>query len=333
MFKRVLAIWMLGMATAAAQDAKPVQLQELATLLSPITLTAPAEVVSANRSRLSARIEARIEAMHVDVGDTVDKGRVLVTLDCSDHELALQSAEAALQGATARLQRAQQLLERSESLAQKTLISPDVLEQRQTEEQAAQAETRRAQATLQQAELGVDRCRVTSPFDAVVAERLAGVGELALPGTPLLELVDVQSIEVSAQVAPEEHQALRASPRVYFRYLGAEHELRVARLVPLIDPVTRTSEARLTFTADGAPVGASGRLVWHDKEPGIPANLVLQRDGRRGIFIARDGRAVFHPLPEAEEGRPAAVSLADDTLVITDGRRTLRDGDTIIVAD
>lgn len=332
MLKRVLAIWMLSTAAAAAQDAKPVQAQELAALLSPITRTAPAEVVSANRSRLSARIEARIDAMHVDVGDTVEKGQAVVSLDCSDHELALQSAEATLQSASARLQRARQLVARSESLAKKTLISPDLLEQRQTEEQAAQAETQRARVALQQAELAIDRCRVTSPFDAVVTERLAGLGELARPGTPLLELVDVQTIEVSAQVTPDDQDALRASPRLYFRYLDAEHDLRIARLVPVIDPVTRTIEVRLTFTAGGAPVGASGRLVWHD-QPGIPAGLVLERDGQYGIFLARDGRAVFHPLPGAEEGRPAAVSLADGTLVVTDGRRTLRDGDAITVVD
>lgn len=333
MFKRVLAVWMLAMAPAVAQDARPVQVQKLSTLLSPITLTAPAEVVSANRSRLSARIEARIDTLHVDVGDTVEKGRSLVTLDCSDHELALQGTEATLQGATARLQHARQLVARSESLAQKTLISPDVLEQRQTEEQAAQAETRRARVALQQAELTVDRCRVTSPFDAVVTERLAGLGELARPGTPLLELVDVQTIEVSAQVAPEHHDALRASARLYFHYLGVQHDLRIARLVPVVDPVTRTNEVRLAFTAEGAPVGASGRLAWHGRDPVIPAHLVVQRDGQSGIFIARDGHAVFHALPDAEEGRPAAVTLAEDTLIVTDGRRSLRDGDAIDIAD
>lgn len=333
MFKRVLALWMLGTAAAGAQDAKSVQVRELSTLLSPITLTAPAEVVSANRSRLSARIEARIEDIRVAVGDTVSEGDLLVALDCSDHEIARQRADAALEGATARLQRARQLVERSEALAEKTLLSPDLLEQRQTDKLAAQAEARQARAALQQADLAVERCRVTSPYEGVVTERLAGAGELARPGTPLLELVDVQTIEVSAQVAPAELDNLRTSPRLYFRFQDTEYDLRVARVVSVINPVTRTNEVRLTFDADRVPVGASGRLVWHDKDPGIPASLVVQRDGRSGIFIARDGRAVFHPLPDAEEGRPAAVSLPADTRIVMDGRRTLRDGDPVAVSN
>jgi len=333
MYKRFLAIWILGMGTVGAQQATPVQVRELATLLTPIEHTAPAEVVSANQSRLSARIEARIEEIHVDVGDAVASGELLVSLDCADHQLARQSAQAALAAASARFQRARQQLARSEPLAQKTLLSRDLLEQRQTAELAARAETRQASAALRQVELAVERCGVTSPYTGVVTERLAGLGELARPGTPLLELVDVQAIEVSAQVTPSDHDDLDVSPRLYFHFRGSEYDLRVARTVAVIDPLTRTNEVRLTFIAERAPVGASGRLVWQHRHPGVPAGLVVRRDGRSGIFIARDGRAVFHPLPAAEEGRPAVVTLAGDTPVIVEGRQRLQDGDAIAVPD
>lgn len=332
MIIRILAIGTLGIAAAAAQDATPVQVRELSALVSPIAFTAPAEVVSANRSRLSARIEARIERIPVDVGDTVEAGQEIVVLDCADHELARQRAEAELSSARVQLKRAGRQLTRSESLARSSLLSEDLLEQRQTEREAAEAEARRAQIALDQAELSVSRCRIESPFRGVVTERLAARGELARPGTPLLEIVDVQTVEVSAEVFPSEQVHLDASPTVSFEFLGEAYPLRVKRRSEVIDPVTRTREVRLGFVDQRAPVGASGRLLWYGKNPGIPANLLVQRDDQLGVFVFRDGRAVFHPLPAAEEGRPAMVDLPPETLIVTDGRQGLRDGDALDIA-
>lgn len=317
----------------AERQAVPVQVRPLSELLIPIVFTAPAEVISANRSRLSARIEASIEKMLVDVGDNVRTGQPLVVLDCTDHELARRRAEAELLRAEAQSRRAAQQLTRSESLARDTLLSEDLLEQRQTEKEAAEAEARRARAVLEQAKLSVERCRIDSPFEGVVTERMAAQGELARPGTALLEIVDLQSVEVAAQVFPVELSQLDASPRVFFRFLDENYPLRVDRRVSVIDPVTRNVEVRLKFEDSRAPVGASGRLIWHGKDPGIPAGLLVQRDDELGIFIARDGRAVFHPLPRAQEGRPASVDVPEESLVVTDGRQALRDGDRLNIAN
>lgn len=326
-------MWLLGIAAATAQEGTPVQVRDLAELLSPVVFTAPAEVVSANRSRISARIEARIESMPVDVGDSVERGDEIAVLDCADHELAYQRAEAELQTARAQLLRARQQLARSESLAPKQLLSEDLMEQRRTELEAAQANARRAQIVLDEAGLAVSRCRIQSPFDGAVTERLAARGELARPGTALLEIVDLQSIEVAAQVFPAELTHLDASPRTVFRFLNEDFPVRLARRTPVIEPVSRTQQVRLSFVERTAPVGASGRLVWHGKDPGIPASLLVQRNEELGVFIARGDKAVFHPLPRAQEGRPAMVDLPPDTRIVTDGRQGLRDGDVLDVID
>lgn len=333
MIQRILTIWLLGLSVAAAQEATPVNVRELSRLTSPVLFTAPAEVVSANRTRISAQIQAIIDSMPVDVGDTVERGDGLVVLDCTDHELARQRAEAELQSARAQLQRARQQLDRSEALAPRQLLSEDLLEQRQTEKEAAEAGARRAQTALDEAALGVSRCRIESPFAGAVTERLAARGELARPGTPLLEVVDLDSVEVAAPVFPAELAHLAASPRMVFSFLNEEYPVTIERLTPVIDPASRTQQVRLSFVGRGAPVGASGRLVWHGSDPGIPASLLVQRGDALGIFIARDGKAVFHPLPGAREGRPAMVDLPPDTPVVTDGRQRLRDGDPLAVDD
>lgn len=333
MIRRILTIWLLGLSAAAAQEANPVNVRELSTLTSPVLFTAPAEVVSANRTRISAQIQATIESMPVDVGDTVERGDELVVLDCADHELARQRSEAELQSARAQLQRARQQLDRSETLAPRQLLSEDLLEQRRTEKEAAEAGARRAQTALDEAALLISRCRIESPFAGAVTERLAARGELARPGTPLLEIVDLDNVEVAAPVFPAELSHLADSRRTVFSFMNEEYPVAFERRTPVIDPVSRTQHVRLKFMERGAPVGASGRLVWHGRDPGIPASLLVQRGDTLGIFIARDGKAVFHPLPGAREGRPAIVDLPPDTPIVTEGRQGLRDGDPLAVDD
>lgn len=335
--KRSIAPWLAGLAVvcaqAVAQDARPVKVEPLSALLTPVVHTASAEVVSANRSRISAQIEARIESIAVDVGHEVERNQLIVELDCSEHELALQRVEAELQSAESRLQRARQQLTRSESLARDTLLSEDLLEQRQTESEAAAADVRRARVAVQQAELTVERCGIESPFDGAVTERLASRGELARPGTPLLEIVDLRSVEVSAEIFPAEQSDLRDSAVIAFRFLDHDYPLRIERFSPVIDPLSRTMEARLSFSGRPAPVGASGRLVWRGPNPGVPASLLVQRDDTLGVFVARNGKAAFHELPGAQEGRPAAVDLPPGTLLVTEGRQGLSDGDPLNVID
>jgi hypothetical protein len=117
-----------------------------------------------------------------------------------------------------------------------------------------------------------------------------------------------------------------------FRHGGNDYPVTVRALGPQIDPIRRTREVRLTFEHRSALPGATGRLVWSNGSM-LPADLLVRRDNRLGVMLAADGRARFHPVPEAREGRPAPVTLPPESLVITDGRFSLRNGDAIRLAN
>jgi len=52
-----------------------------------------------------------------------------------------------------------------------------------------------------------------------------------------------------------------------------------------------------------------------------------------GVFLNQGGNALFHALPEALEGQPAAIDLAGDSQIILQGRWGLQDGDPVRTAD
>jgi len=327
-----LALAALLLAPAAQADAQqpiPVRTQLLGELLSPQRYSAPATVKPFNRPQLAAEVTGRILHMPVRVGEQVSQDQLLVELDCRVHEQREKTAAAATSRARAQRQLADAQLQRAQNLKRNSSISEELLDQRRTELLSAQAELRSQQALLQLAQIDVERCHISAPFDALVSQRLASEGGLANPGTPLLELVQLSQLEVSAEVRAHEADTLAEANGPSFLYQQQRYPLRLRALPPLIDERSRTREARLQFSGESAPVGAAGRLVWSSRERLLPAHYLVRRGEQLGVFVARAGKAAFVALPAAREGQPAAVALADDERLITEGRQRLGDGDPI----
>lgn len=295
-------------------------------------LSAQAQVTSRNISRISAEIAARIEALPVEAGQRIPANKVVARLDCRDSRIALQQAQAQLANADARLRLAEQQLKRSEDLAANNFISGDALDQRRTEVNVIQAERQLSHAQVQAAQRNVSKCVVVSPFDAVVEAELANVGELASPGTPLLTLWDMNSLEVSAEVQQKDADSLSRADSIILETPEANFPLALKRVSPALNTSARTREARLGFVKDTPHPGASGRIRWRTDESYLPAEYVLLREGRYGVFVQEANKARFIALPDAQEGRPVMVSLPLDTFIISEGRFALRDGQEISVS-
>ena len=321
---------LLSMSAYAVDEGPiPVRTERLDNLLSAQTYSAPATVEPLNRPRLTAEVDGRIERLRARIGDRVNAGDLLVELDCRVHEQREKNVAAALARANAQWAFAKQQYKRAENLQRKRNISEELLDQRRSEQTSANAEVDAQKAQLALAEIDVERCRITAPFDAVVSDRLASEGDLANQGTPLLELVQMDRAEVSAEVRVQEAETLFQARDPQFEYQQTRLPLRLRALPPLVDERTRTREARLEFADRTAPVGSAGRLIWQSAERLLPAYLLVRRNDRLGVFITNDGKAHFVALPEAREGQPARTDLPGETRLITEGRQRLQEGDAV----
>jgi len=323
----LLAAMFSGMSSA---EPVPVRTETLGNLLSPMAYSAPATVKPFNRPQLTAEVTGRILHMPIRVGETAEAGQVLVELECEVHEQKERTALAAVQRARVQTQFSVAQLKRAEGLKQKSSITEEFLEQRRTELAIARADLATQLAQRELAGFDVQRCRISAPFDALISKRLGSEGSLATPGTPLLELVQLSQLEVSAELRANQAESLADTEKPVFRYQGADYPLRLRVLPPLIDERTRTREARLVFTGKSAPVGAAGRLHWSSTARQLPAHFLVRRGDQLGIFLARENTAEFVAIPGAREGQAANIALDDDELLITEGRQRLNHGDQIL---
>ena len=294
-------------------------------------LSAPATTLSLNESRISAETSGRILALKPRVGDQIKVGDTLAELDCRDNTVHQKQAEAALQAAAARVTLAERQFTRSQSLRKAKNISEELYNQREADVATSRADLLAQRAQLDEAKLNVERCILQAPFDAVVLERLTSEGEWISPGQGVVRLLDNQQLEVSAQIPVDLTESLTHASGIMFEDNHGQYPLQLRILLPVVETRGRNREARLLFPGDTALPGSSGRILWQDPQPHLPADLPVRRNGIIGIFKPNGGTAEFIPLDNALEGQPVAIDLPAGTEIIIEGRRNLDDGDSISV--
>jgi RND family efflux transporter MFP subunit len=199
-------------------------------------------------------------------------------------------------------------------------------------EQAAQAETQRANAAAQLAQVKqqLDAADVRSPFVGVVSARDVNVGDVIQPGMPLYAVVDLTALQLEASVPADRIAAVRVGAPLTFLLNGYGSRTfagRITRINPVADPSTRQVSVYAELpNPGGALVGglfATGRIVTTTVEGlSIPAAALDTRGLRPSVLRVRHG---------AVERVDVAVGLRDDLaerLEITSG---VAAGDTLLL--
>lgn len=323
-----IALCLITLLCSPALAAAPaaIKSQPLSDLAIYPQREASAQVVSLNLAKLSSELNARIDRILVEPGQRIAKGAVIAQLDCADIEIAALRAQAALESAQARLTLAQQQLQRSTELAAKHFISPSALDAKQTDVAVMKADVKLNAAARAAARRDAGKCILRSPYPAIVEARLAQVGELASPGTPIVQLWDTSRMQLSAQVQAADADSLpRAQP--VFVSQGKTFAVKLLRVSPAVNLAARTREARFEFGKTAPAPGSNGVLRWRDPRAFIPADYLVRRNQQLGLFVVNGQQARFVAIPDAQEGRPAlAAVLPNDTRIATEGRFTLQDG-------
>lgn len=337
--KAIIICWMLlsgSLATAEGESyvskAIHVKVEPLADIEIYPKRTAPASVVTLNDSMVAAQITGTVKTILVGVGQRVKKNDLLVSIDCSDHRTHLERMNALVKSSEARLTLAKSQLRRVKALMSDKYVPENLMAQREAEFTQASADIISSKVQVKVAALAVNRCKIRAPFDAVVMDRKTNVGELASPGVPLLRLIDVSRLQVSAEVNPRDVSSLERSKVVNFSYRDKEHVLRLRRVNEVISFASSTQQARFNFyKKDNRPaIGAEGYVTWESRDAHILPRYIVRRNEQLGVFVVQGDMAKFMPLVNADEGRPAKIKFAKDTPIIVKGYARLNDGDIIL---
>jgi RND family efflux transporter MFP subunit len=299
--------WILGwlgcaaLAVGASEDAARVTVVEATRgeVVEVVTLTGT--VTAERRASLSARTAGLVSSVAVEEGSRVEEGEVILELDSTLAEMALEGATEAVRESVAQSEETERLSQEGTALAKSGGLP--------TTEAAARAAALRVQRAAvrqldvdrrEQAEI-VARHRLVAPFAGVISEKMAEVGEWVETGVPVLELVEVDAVRFDVRAPQEFFAAMREGDGATVRLdsgTGADFPAKIVARVPVKDAVTRTFLVRLDVDA-GADVMAPGvsgtadfRLASGRESVTIPRDaIVRQPDGSVGVWVVADGVA------------------------------------------
>ncbi len=161
-----------------------------------------------DRVELRAQVGGTLTGIYFKDGDIVRQGELLFTVDTVPYDIKLAEAEAQLQTATARLALADRQLYRAQALKRTDYGTAESVDQRTSDERAAQASVDAAKAQLRDAQFDVAHCRVTAPLTGRIGAHLVSIGNLiagsrtaSSPTTLLATLVSLDPIHLDFDIS------------------------------------------------------------------------------------------------------------------------------------
>ncbi|WP_242355808.1 MULTISPECIES: efflux RND transporter periplasmic adaptor subunit [Anaeromyxobacter] len=285
----------------------------------------PANVIAARRATLSTRIAAHVSALHVEEGQRVKQGQLLVSLSASDLRGALAAAESGHAAAAAHEKRIR-------ALAAERAATPSELEM-------AVSQRAQAQAALSSARANLEYAQIRAPFAGTIQARRVSAGDMVGPGQPLLEL-EGDTLELQASLTESEAAGLALGRALPFVSGDAKGQAEITALTPGGDPVShrRGVRARVRNVTGELRSGAFARLEVPGAAEGahgawVPRSALVERGDLTGVFVAAGGKAELRWLSLGEatgDGFSVRAGLRPGETVI-DAPGPLRDGEPVEV--
>ena len=180
----------------------------------PINLTANGSISAWQEAIIGAEIgDLRLNAINVQVGDTVKKGQILAVFADESILADVAQSRAILAEAEANLAEAKINAERATRLATKAL-SPQQVDQYLTLEKTAHAKTQLARAQLDAQLLRLKYTKVLASDDGVISSRTATLGAVAGKGQELFRLIRQNRLEWRGEVTAAEMTQLKPGMNV-----------------------------------------------------------------------------------------------------------------------
>ena len=218
------------------------------------------------QSVVSAQASGRIAILAVKAGDKVRAGQTLATIDDREATAGLQRSQAQVNQADAELRNAQASLMRTKDLQAKGFVSQAALDVADAQYQSAFAMRDQAVAGVRQSGLAQGFTRVTAPFDGWILQIHAQVGDLAVPGKPLLTVYAPQPLRAVVQVPASRSLSVQSATQTFVKVdaaLGKSTWITPGSrtAIPSADPVSQTTEWRLDIPVKDAATLVPGQQV------------------------------------------------------------------------
>jgi membrane fusion protein (multidrug efflux system) len=316
---------------AAAKAEAPVTASAITVQSRTIdsVVTAAGALASKNVSVLSSKVMGRVSFLGVQEGDQVTAGKLLLKIDSGEITAQAVQAQAAYNNAKLHYDRI------------KSLYDAKASTQMEMDQATLGFET--AQAGLKAAKAMESYVTINAPIAGQVVEKKINLGEMALPGQPLLKIEDNRRLRLEVTVKEQDILHIRPGTKVKVQIdamPGRDIPATVSQVVSASDVRTHSFIVKIDIPAEkGLITGMYGKAFFSIGRRDallVPKSAIVDMSGITGVYVVSPaGTAVFQMIqPGDVHGNEVEVvsGLRPGDRVIADKHLGRIEGKKIIVA-
>jgi HlyD family secretion protein len=371
-------------AQASSQDgaAKPVKVEPVRQESVRRAVDVVGTLTAVDQVTISSEADGKVSRILADLGDRVKAGQVLLQIDNEKQQYSYEQQQAALaralaqygasdpqnlpeiemtpdaQRANADLVQATQAFERASELFKRTLISQQALDDARAALQSKRAiynaalqngknlraSIQASEATMKLAGRQLRDTEIRAPFDGFVERRLVNLGELVKSQTPVMAVVRLDPLKVTAEIPEKMAPWISVGQQVDLQvdaYRDRKFSGKLSRISPGVNTATRAFpfEALVPNPDTVLKPGTFARVHIEsgqvDTVLTLPYAALQYRYGVNRVFVVNGGKLALRELAVGQRlGERIEIMSgvkAGENVAVTDVD-TLADGTPVTVA-
>ncbi|WP_130947579.1 efflux RND transporter periplasmic adaptor subunit [Klebsiella quasipneumoniae] len=294
---------------------------------------------------LSFRTGGRIVTRSVDIGDRVNAGQLLATLENTTSQNQLDGAQADYEGAKASAQVAALNVSRMQKIMPTGAIARTQLDNARADWLVARARLKNSESALRNARENLGWTRLIAPQSGMITEVSASAGQVVTGGQSVLTLATGEARDVVFDIAkpdaipPQEQAGLRVS---LLSDPSVQASAALRDISPQADPQTRTWRVRATLQNPplAMALGASVTVTLPATGPhgyALPASALSRVGDKPAVYVINpQSQAQLRVVVPAYYTATSVIisgGLEPGDRVITAGVSKLRSGEPVIAGE
>ncbi|HGS5999576.1 TPA: efflux RND transporter periplasmic adaptor subunit [Klebsiella quasipneumoniae subsp. similipneumoniae] len=303
------------------------------------------EIHAHDETILSFRTGGRIVTRSVDIGDRVNAGQLLATLENTTSQNQLDGAQADYEGAKASAQVAALNVSRMQKLMPTGAIARTQLDNARADWLVARARLKNSESALRNARENLGWTRLIAPQSGMITEVSASAGQVVIGGQSVLTLATGEARDVVFDIAkpdaipPQEQAGLRVS---LLSDPSVQASAALRDISPQADPQTRTWRVRATLQNPplAMALGASVTVTLPATGPhgyALPASALSRVGDKPAVYVINpQSQAQLRVVVPAYYTATSVIisgGLEPGDRVITAGVSKLRSGEPVIAGE
>lgn len=186
-----------------------VTVKQVATNSHSPFLSVSGKIKASNSVDLSTRMMGYVTKIHVDVGENVNKGQLLISINNADLQAKRAQVNAGITEASVAFNNAEKDYNRFKSLFADNSASQKELDDITAQYEMAKARLEGAKQMKNEVNAQFAYSNITAPFSGIITSRTIEVGDMANPGSPLISMEAPDNFEVVAMVPETEISSIK----------------------------------------------------------------------------------------------------------------------------